>query len=107
MMAAASLFGFLYKQTFLGMSDQAWSFWLVAVPVVIVGAPAGAWLVRNRSRRFIARLLIGSILLQFLGAIWIIPITLPLAVFSLVAWAAGLVLFQFMDYQGRHRFQSV
>lgn len=98
--------GFGWKQLAGGgMAPEAWSFWWVCVPIVVLGAPIGAWFIKSRSRLFVARLLYVSIGLQFVAAILIIPMTTALAGFSVAVFLVGLLLFRLMADRGVRRLE--
>lgn len=102
LMASNAMVGFLWKSTLGGgMAPAAWGFWWVCVPIVVVGAPLGAWFIRDRSPRFVARLLQTSILLQFVGGIAIIPQTPTLLAFTTVVWIVASSLFWWMGRSPR------
>ncbi|WP_340200614.1 TSUP family transporter [Ascidiimonas sp. W6] len=50
----------------------AFEYWMVSIPVVIIFAPLGAFLISKVSRKFISTLLYSIILIQFIGALFII-----------------------------------
>ncbi len=96
--------GFAWKSgSGAAMSADAWQWWWACVPVVVVGAPLGAWFIRNRSRLFIARLLLASILLQYVGAMLIVPLTTKLIGLSVAVVAVGSCLFGVLGWLGRER----
>ena len=103
LMAGNALVGFGWRMFFSPepILTETWSYWWVAVPVVVVGAPLGAKFIADRSSSFIVRLLLTSIVLQFFGALLILPLTYQLQLFALVTFLAGLTLFSVMDYLGR------
>lgn len=105
LMAWNSTLGFLFKQTFLpgGMDPAAIAWWWVAIPVVVVGAPVGAWFIRTRSRHCVAGILYVAIIAQFLWAVYVLKVYQQprLAAFCLTVIACGVVLFQFMARLGR------
>ena len=82
---------------------EARDFWLVCIPVVIIGAPAGARFIRNKSREFVAGLLYLAILCQMVAAVLILKPTGWLLGFSLLVFASGLSLFLFLAISGRNR----
>lgn len=107
LMGLNALAGALYKGTLGGgLAPEAWNYWWVAVPVVVVGAPLGAQFIRSRSRLFIARFLIASILIQFVAALIIIPQTPVLLSFSAAIFLVGLALFSGMARLGQRRLES-
>lgn len=102
LMGVNALVGATWKGTLGdGLEPMAWEYWWVCVPVVVVGAPLGAQLIRFCSRLFIARLLIASILIQFAAALLIIPQSPTLLAFSAAVFAAGLAGFSLMAWRGR------
>jgi len=36
------------------MATEAWNYWYVFVPIVVIGSPFGAWYIKGRSRHFVA-----------------------------------------------------
>lgn len=108
LMGCNALVGALYQGSLGGgLHPEAWAYWWVCVPVVVVGAPLGALFIRRRSRLFIARLLIASIVVQFIAALLIVPQTTSLLGFSMLVFAGGLGLFAFMERRGRHSLESL
>jgi hypothetical protein len=85
------------------MAPEAWNYWWVCVPIVVVGAPFGARFIRNRSRHFVAAILYVSIIVQFVTALIIVEQTTTLALFSLGIFTAGLLLFHQMARGGVRR----
>ena len=90
----------------LGLSPEAWRYWWVCVPVVVIGAPLGAQLIRARSRLFIAALLYVSIVTQFIAGVLIIPQTLSLSLYALSVFLIALLLFGWMNKSGLRRLSS-
>jgi len=88
-----------------GMAPEAWEYWWVCVPIVVVGAPFGAWFIKSRSRTLIAALLYASIATQFVAALWILSMTLGLAGFSAAVFATGLLFFRWMADRGVRRLE--
>ena len=89
--------GFLWKGAVrTDLAPEAWNYWWVCVPIVVVGAPFGAWFIKKRSRLFVARLLYASIVTQFVSALVIVPMDTCLVVFSAGVFAAGTLLFHWM-----------
>jgi len=86
-----------------GMAPEAWTYWWVCVPIVVVGAPLGARFIRNRSRLFVAGILYVSIAIQFVAGLAIIPQSAPLLLYSTAVFAAGLLLFSRMAAGGVRR----
>ncbi len=101
LMASISVWGVLWQGAVRGqIQPDAWDYWLVCLPVVIIGAPLGARFIKNRSRLFVARLLYLSIAIQYGGALLVIPQTVSLLLFNAGVVAIGLVLFRSLDRFG-------
>ena len=75
------------------MQMEAISFWLVCIPVVLLGAPFGAYIVDKIKRLAIAYLLYIIILVQFVAAILIIQPSGVLILVSGLTFIAGMVIF--------------
>jgi uncharacterized protein len=86
-----------------GMATQAWNYWWVCVPIVVLGAPAGARFIRNRSRLFVASILYVSIAIQFVAGLFIIEQTPFLLAYSAGIFLVGLFLFHRMAAGGVKR----
>ena len=71
------------------------SYWLAAVPVVVVGAPLGAYLCSRVDRRTIVAVLVGLIAIELLSTLFLVDLShgvglagvAALAVFGLLNWA--------------------
>ena len=102
--------GFLWKSgistsAVSGMSPEAWNYWWVCVPIVVVGAPMGARFIRSRSRLFVAGILYVSIAIQFTAGLIIIEQTALLMGYSVAVFIGGLILFHRMAAGGVRRLQ--
>jgi uncharacterized membrane protein YfcA len=94
LMGTNSLAGFFYKGLLgTGMEESAWQYWYACIPIVVIGAPLGAWFIRSRTRLFVAELLYTSILVQYIGALIILPITPMLLAFSGLIVIIGILFF--------------
>ncbi len=106
LMGINALVGSLYKGGLRhDLAPEAWDYWWVCVPIVCVGAPLGAWFIRNRSRLFVAAILYFSIAVQFVAALIILPLTPKLIAFATVVFALGLLLFYRMSKRGIRRLE--
>lgn len=104
LMASNSLVGFAWLELGShGVAESAWAYWWVCVPVVVAGAPLGAWFIRNRSRTFITQLLYFSILAQYIGGLMIIPQDTGLLGFNAAVVAIGSILFWRLAREGETR----
>ncbi|MBF0274750.1 MAG: sulfite exporter TauE/SafE family protein [Nitrospinae bacterium] len=105
LMTINSLAGFLWKESFsVGMEPAAWNYWWVCVPVVVIGAPLGAWFIKNKSRFFIIGLLCSAIIVQYIGALFILPMDAFMAFFSLAIIVLGVCCFWGAEHFGKNRF---
>ena len=93
-MAINSIVGFaLHYFIIRDFGEQEFNYWLVCIPVVVFGAPFGAYFINNKTRGFISKFLYLVILVQFIGAIWIIRPTGLLLLFSLLIFVFGIFFF--------------
>ena len=95
LMGLNSAVGFFVRVQFVKpeILEQIWDYWLVCIPVVIIGAPLGALFISDKSKEFIERLLILSIGVQFFFSLLIIDQSPSLMVFSVATFIFGLLLF--------------
>jgi uncharacterized membrane protein YfcA len=100
LMASNALVGLAWRLVSAPIPEQVWGWWWAAVPVVVVGAPAGARLIVRCSRRFIVRLLQLSISIQFVGALVLIPLDAERVLAVLVALTSGTLFFGSMHLLG-------
>lgn len=76
LMTSNTLVGFALHALVLDtFTPTVQGYWLAAVPVVVVGAPLGAYLCSVMSRRLIANILIGLIAIEFISTIVVIPMS--------------------------------
>jgi uncharacterized membrane protein YfcA len=102
LMAINSLTGFFWKETFgSGMAPEAWSYWYVCIPVVVVGAPLGARFIRDKSRLFVAGFLYISIGVQYAAALLIVPQSATTLLFSSTVVLLGTLCFWQLGRYGR------
>ena len=104
LMATTSLAGLLFRALGFGgapIATETWGYWWVSVPIVAIGAPLGARFIEGRSHRFIVRLLLVLIVLQFVGALAIIPLDVRLVALAATTFILGLLLFTLVWRLGR------
>jgi hypothetical protein len=80
-MALNSIVGFALRGL-TGDVSAAFSYWLVAIPVVVFGAPLGAYAASKATRDNIIVLLVSLISLEFVTTLILVP-------FSATAWAVA------------------
>ncbi len=106
LMGINAAIGFAWKELAGGgVAPEAWGYWWACVPIVVIGAPIGARFIAQRSRLFVSRILYTTIGVQFVAAIFIVPTTVRLLVFSLGVFLAGLTLFYWMTRRGVARLE--
>lgn len=94
LMASNAIVGFAMHSLVLNtMQPEAINYLLVCIPVVIFGAPLGAFVINQIGRKTIALTLIVIIVVQFFTALYIIRPDSTLSLFSLGICVAGLLLF--------------
>ena len=94
LMAFNAVLGFaLHALVLQDMQPEAYRFWWVSIPVVVFGAPLGAYVVSRVPRLYLASLLYTVIVVQFVSALWIIQPAVPLLLFSTAVFGFGVVLF--------------
>lgn len=69
-------------------------YWLAAIPVVVVGAPLGAYLCTRLSNQSIATLLISLIFIELTSSLYLIPLTYKMTMISTLVF----VMFSFIYY---------
>ncbi len=105
LMAGNALIGFAWRNFFSQdpISSEAWLYWWVSVPVVVVGAALGVRFIADRSSFFVVALLCCTIFVQFAGAMIILPPSSPLYLLAAGTFGTGLVLFSTMAALGKFR----
>ena len=94
LMASNAMVGTLIHFFLIGdMQPEAINFWLVCIPVVMLGAPFGAYIVNKIKRLAIAYLLYIIIVVQFIAAIFIIKPSGILITVSALTFIAGMMVF--------------
>jgi uncharacterized membrane protein YfcA len=78
-MAINSIVGFALQGLVVGDIGIAFDYWLVAIPVVVIGAPLGAFAASYATRDMIIGLLLSLISLELITTIILVPFT-PIAV---------------------------
>jgi uncharacterized protein len=88
---------FLHAFIIKDFNGQAFDFWLCSIPVVIIFAPLGAYLINFFSRNVIVAILYGIIVVQYLGALYIIQPSLGDLLLSVSVIFLGFMLFYFIS----------
>ncbi|RMH94121.1 sulfite exporter TauE/SafE family protein [Lysobacter pythonis] len=103
LMGLGSLMGVAIKSTLVpgGFSPEALDYWLVGVPAAMIGAPLGARVASRVSRRVIIVLLQISIMIQFVFAWVILPLTLQQKMLSIGLLVSFIMVFHVLSGWGR------
>ena len=97
LMAINAVAGFILHQYFVGdFVEPVTNYWLAAVPVVVVGAPAGAMLCNFMKRKTIARMLMSLIVIESVSSFLLIPLTAKLLCSSLFVFAIFSSIYYWM-----------
>ena len=84
LMAINSVFGVLLQLYFFdGINAQVQAYWLAAVPVVVVGAPLGAYFCSRMHYLHIRYLLIVLIIIELVTSLWLLDFDRTLIIFSI------------------------
>ncbi len=98
LMAMNSVVGFFLHLFFIGgFTAQIQNYWLSAVPVVVVGAPLGAYFCSRLNNKAIASMLIGLISIEFISSLLIIPLTTQLMLVSMSILIGFSILYFMMS----------
>jgi uncharacterized membrane protein YfcA len=93
-MAINSLIGFsLHYFIIQDFAQEEFNYWLVSIPVVLIGAPMGAYYINRQTRDFVSWLLYIIITVQFIGALLIIRPEGMLLLFTILVFVFGLLFF--------------
>ncbi|MEZ4713361.1 MAG: sulfite exporter TauE/SafE family protein [Caldilineaceae bacterium] len=102
-MGLNSVVGFLVHGVVMQDIGIVWEYWLACVPIVILGAPLGAYVAGRVSRDAIIYLLLSLITLELITTILLIPFTPAMVTFTWITvivctvWFAAMLVY-------RHRF---
>jgi uncharacterized membrane protein YfcA len=92
-----TIFGFLLHLFVIkDFQLQAFHDWLCSIPVVVFFAPLGAYVISKLNRLVIATLLYCIIVVQFIGALWVIRPNMHQGLFSVAVCLSGIVLFSLL-----------
>lgn len=101
-MTIETILGFFLHFAFIeDFQSQAFEMWIACIPFVIIFAPLGSYVVSKLPRKAIANFLCIILIVQFIGAIWVIKpnfIQILSIVFTLTT---GLFLFYYLSLNPR------
>ncbi|MAT95923.1 MAG: permease [Anaerolineaceae bacterium] len=103
-MGLNSIVGFIFHSVVAqDISPDVWRYWLVAVPIVIVGAPLGAFVGSKVSREAIIIFLLSLIGIELMTTLWLVPFTAVMWQVTIIATVAFGLCFAAMLYY-RHNY---
>lgn len=101
-MALTSIYGFFLHGTVLADIGIVWNYWLVAAPIVIFGAPLGAYIGYRIDRNRLVAFILILIASELLTTILFVPISrLMAAVAGLVTTVAACAVWLMLRYRQR------
>lgn len=94
-MAIISAIGFFLKKILpsQSISTEAFHYFLVCIPVVIIGAPFGSYFINLKTQNFIKYLLIITLFIQYLYALFILELNYLHYTFSFFTIIIGFISF--------------
>jgi uncharacterized membrane protein YfcA len=90
-MAAASVVGFGFRLLLPEPIGEVWEYWAVAVPVVAVGAPLGAWVMSKLNASVILSVVLLLIAIEVVSTALLIPLDLHRVTFLITAAAIAAI----------------
>jgi len=97
LMAINSLIGCLVYFVFLNeLNPAVQSYWLAAVPVVVIGAPLGVLICNYLSRRTIVNVLLALISIELITTLLIIPLRFDIIIYSSITMMLFLAIYLWM-----------
>ncbi len=102
-MAINTLAGFILHYYWLrDLVNPIVNYWLAAIPVVVVGAPLGAFVCSLLKRQTITCILVSLITIELITSVLFIPLTTRLILYSLCLFVVFYLLYYWM-YQTSKR----
>lgn len=103
LMAINSVFGVLLQFfIFDGINAQVQAYWLASVPIVVVGAPLGAYFCSRMHYLHIRYLLITLISIELVTSLWLLTFNRSLIIFSISMLVLFLAVMISMSRAGRY-----
>lgn len=104
LMAINAVTGFIIHKFFIGdFVEPVVSYWIAAVPVVVVGAPLGAILSSLLSQENIVRILMTLIFIELVSSFLLIPLNATIIIFSIIEFVIFLSIYYWMYGVGQCR----
>jgi uncharacterized protein len=94
LMGLLSLAGFAWHFQVAGsITPEVWMYWMSCIPVVIFGAPLGAWFCDKIKRDHLIYLLLFLITIELVTTVWIIPIDKTQFLILLISFLISVLIF--------------
>lgn len=102
-MTLTSIFASLTKVLSFSIEPLAIDYLICAIPIVIIGAPLGAWVINKSSKKLAMSFLVFSIIAQFVASLILIEQTFELITFNLASLIFGTLLFASLNAYRKKR----
>jgi len=107
-MGLNSVIGFALHGFIVQDIGVAWDYWLVAIPIVIIGAPLGAVVAARLKRDVIIVALLSLITLEVGTTLWLVPFSMESKIVTIIAMAiCALVFCVMLVYRHTHRHDTL
>ena len=104
LMAINSWVGFaLHVFVIGGFTTVVQGYWLAAIPVVVVGAPLGAYICARLSNKIISITLIILILIEFVSSLYLIPLTTDNMTVCLIVFILCVIIYYKMSNSKKYK----
>jgi uncharacterized membrane protein YfcA len=90
-MAVNSLVGFFIYAGIRQEVGIVWSYWLVAVPVAVIGAPLGAYVASIIKRDHLIVFIVFLLVIELITTLWLVTLT-PLMVVIVTVGVLGCII---------------
>jgi len=105
-MTVETIAGFFLHAAVIGdFQNRAFEMWLVCIPVVVVFAPLGAYVISKVSRKSVATFLYCILIAQFFGAMWVIRPDRNQILISCIALLIGAGTFLYLSGLRKKQFE--
>ena len=87
---------FLHKAILNDFQPEAFEIWIACIPIVVISAPLGAFVVSKINRKAIATFLYFILIVQFVGAMWVIQPSILQILMCLIVASTGFGTFRYL-----------
>jgi uncharacterized membrane protein YfcA len=101
LMGLLSVVGFIWHAGIVAdVNPDVWRYWMSCVPIVIFGAPLGAWVCSKIGRDQLIWFLLFLIAIEVLTTLWLIPITQDrITVLAILVFFTSLLFYGLIHYR--------